>query len=147
MRRETILEAASVAIYTTLILVALTGTAFAAGVVADTDYLSRMDPVLTGAFAGFAGGSIRALRNDVPTKRALAVDAVPGGLAGAFAWPLTLSIFGPVLSTLQSTADVVLTFGAKVGVAAMLTGACLSVFIGAAESVFKRFTRKDGGGE
>ncbi len=137
-------EAVAVASYTTLCYVLMVSGAYAADAILQTDYLSQMDPAVVGAMAGFAGGTIRAIRSDVPTRKALIADAIPGTLAGSFAWPLTLSIFGPVLSTLQTTADVVLTLGAKVGVAGLLTGVCLSLFIGAAESVFKVF-KKEGG--
>lgn len=142
--RRILWEAAAVAAYTTLCYVLMMGGALAADVILRTDYLSQMDPAIVGALAGFAGGTIRAIRSDVPTRRALVADAIPGSLAGLFAWPLTLSIFGPVLSTLQTTADIVLTLGAKVGVAGLLTGVCLSLFIGAAESVFKVFKKGDG---
>lgn len=143
IRRCVLVEAGAVAAYTTMCYAAMIGGAYAADAMLQTDYLSQMDPALVGALAGFSGGTIRAIRSDVPTRSALIADAIPGALAGSFAWPLTLSIFGPVLSTLQTTADVVLTLGAKVGVAGLLTGVCLSLFIGAAESVFKVF-RKGG---
>lgn len=145
LRRDILWEAAAVSAYTMICYAAMIGGAYAADAVLQTDFLSRLDPALVGAVAGFSGGTIRAIRSDVPTIKAMKLDAIPGAFAGGFAWPLTLSIFGPVLSTLQSTAEVVLTLGAKVGVAGLLTGACLSLFIGAAESVFRVFKSKGGG--
>lgn len=120
-----------------------TSAALAADALAGTDLLSRLDPAMVGGLSGAAGGTIRAMRADVPTARALVVDAGTGGLAGGFAWPFTLAIFGPLIGTLQTTADVILTLGAKVGVAGLLTGVCLSVAIGAAERVFQAFRGGD----
>lgn len=144
LRPAILREAAAVAAYTMICYVVMISGAYAADIALQTDYLSQLDPMVVGALSGFAGGTIRAVRSDVPTLKAMKIDALPGAFAGGFAWPMTLTIFGPVLSTLQSTADVVLTIGAKVGVAGLLTGACLSFLIGAAESVFRVFTERGG---
>ncbi len=144
MIRKSIREASIITAWAMLIWAAMIGAAAAADATLHTDLMSRFDPALVGAFGGFAGGTIRAMRADVLTSRAMLTDAVPGMLAGAFAWPVTLAIFGPLLATLQTTADVVLTLGAKVGVASLLTGVCLSLFIGLAETIFSAAQKREG---
>lgn len=141
--RHSIREAFDIAAWATVFYALMIGGAYAADAVLQTDLLSRLYPEVVGALGGVAGGTIRAMRAEVPTVRALLMDAFPGGLAGLFAWPVTLAIFGPVLSTLQTTTDVVLTIGAKIGVAGLITGVCLSLLIGFLESIFDKAIRKE----
>lgn len=135
-------EAAIVAGVAAAVLIGTTGAAWAADALLNTDLLSQIDPTLVGALSGATGGTVRAIRADQPTLRTLAVDGISGAGAGAFAWPFTLAMFGPVLGTLQTTTDIALTQGAKIGVGGMITGACLALVIGAAETVLGRFSRR-----
>lgn len=75
-----------------------TGAALAAMAsgLAPPDMLSHVDLGVIGAASGASGGTIRAMRADTPTLRALTMDAGTGALAGFWTWPFTLSIFGPV---------------------------------------------------